>query len=194
MATKEKKPHREDMIPAPPLPAKPPKPLEVFLEAVGKDELLLALEQSDKVPLIEVAKSLCDPAVTILGACKKHKVTLMDLVSCFQEFKHAEGIIRMMNHVPQVLEDVAIDAKSKTEPCPRCDASGLEPNTDETPCKLCRGQGEVRVKGDDTARQLLFEAQGLKGKKAPTVAIQQNFGGGVSLEETLSMTQKLLVP
>ena len=176
-----------------------PKPLparvEQFYAAIEKDELIKSLEQSSHVPLQRLCKALTDPTpgVGFFELCGRYDVSISDLVDAFRTSQMAEGVIRMMRHVPQVMEDTAIDAKSRSECCPRCDGKKVIYDGKEDrkgrQCPLCRGNGEVRVVGDKVARDLIFDSIGEKKAQAPKIAIQQNFG---SLEDMLKLSQKVI--
>lgn len=187
-----------------------PVPVERFFNAVGRDEMIQALQASEDPRIAQTVRLLMDVRpITVVEACRKTKTTMADLVDAFHKYQVNEGTVRMMRHIPKVMEDVAEDAKSKSEPCMRCDSHGCVPMPEDSPlileeqpewvppgwrvCPQCHGRKEVRVPGDKLARELVFEAVGLTGKKAPAVAIQQNFGQPNSIEQSTLMTQKLLV-
>lgn len=187
-----------------------PAPIEMWMSAVGKDEMVQALEHTHDPRHGKLAKLLVDPRrpLTLVKACKEADVTLADFVEAFQKYQVHLGTVRLMRHIPQVMEDVGEDAKSRSEPCMRCDAWGYikvgddvvlqEEQPEWVPdgnrlCPQCHGRKEVRVPGDKLARELVFEAVGLTGKKAPAVAIQQNFSQPNTIEQASMATQKLLV-
>ena len=181
-----------------------PVPVEEFLEAAGKDEVLNALKWSDNAQMKALLGYLLQPRpLKFLSACMKAEVTLNQLQDLYSNYQRIAGVMRMSQHIPQVFEDVAIDAKSKMASCPRCDGYGeiedlsAEKREGEDPptrkCPTCKGAKEVRVPGDKLARELVFESLEMTGKKGPSVAIQQNFGQPSSIEATIAMTQKLLV-
>ncbi len=181
-----------------------PVPVEEFLEAAGRDEVLNALKWSDNPEMKALLGYLLQPRpLKFLSACEKAQVTLHQLHDLHSNYQRILGVMRMNQHVPQVFEDVAIDAKSKMASCPRCDGYGdIEDASAEhregkpvptRKCPVCKGEKEVRVPGDKLARELVFESLEMTGKKGPSVAIQQNFGQPSSIEATIAMTQKLLV-
>ena len=181
-----------------------PVPVEEFLEAAGKDEVLNALKWSDNTQMKELLKyMLGSRPIKFLTACEKSEVTLNQLIDLYSSYQRITGVMRMSQHIPQVFEDVAIDAKSKMSSCPRCDGYGVIEDASAEhregkpaptrKCPVCKGEKEVRVPGDKLARELVFESLEMTGKKGPSVAIQQNFGQPSSIEATIAMTQKLLV-
>jgi len=141
--------------------------------------------------------------------CRRFDIQLPDLLDFWRNWKTNSGTIRMMEHLPQVMEDVAVDSKSRTETCPDCAGEGFVKASEEReetedqviireihkPCKRCYGRGAVRVMGNRHARDQLFEMAGLTSKtakgKAPMVAIQQNFGSG-ELPDTVQKISKIL--
>ncbi len=103
--------------------------------------------------------------------------------------KKQEGIVRMSQKLPDIMEETAIDALPTDEPCVRCDGTG---QLKKGPCPHCRSTGSIRVKGDLDNRKLVLEMAGLIGKRVPGAAIQVNIGGSRSLEERVGIAQQLL--
>jgi len=174
-------------------------PVENFLEAAGMDELMEALEFSPKDRLQALRAAMLDPkpGASFKKNCAKYEVNLTDLVEACSDLQRARGVVAMLKHLPQVMEDVAVDAKSQTVYCQKCDGKGVifegkDDNAIERQCPQCKGRAEVRVPGDKDARNLVFEASNLKGRQAK-VQIQQNFGSP-SVEDSINMVQKILVP
>ncbi len=166
-------------------------PVQQFFDAVGREKMMEALTLSPKKHHKDLLQALRENK-DFPKACQKAEVSHTDLVDLYADYNVQLGRIRAAEHLPQVMEDVAIDAKSRMEMCPRCDGNGwVVKDEDRTTCPLCKGGLEIRVSGDDKARALLFEQQGLTGKKVPAVVLQQNFNSR-SLDETVGFTQKLL--
>ena len=185
-----------------------PPTVEEYLQEATKDEMLQALQSSDDPVAKEVLKSMLMPKPwSFTSICRHHGLTYTNLMEIFSKYQLNSGLIRQMRHLPRVMEDTALDAMSKSEPCPRCDGEGVIPDENAEsmadgeikvritkPCPLCKGRKEVRVPGDKLARELVYESAGLTGKKAPSVAIQQNFGSGGdhSIESSVGLMKKLL--
>ena len=120
------------------------------------------------------------------------KLGYADLIREIARSRVSEGILRMSKHIPQVLEDAAIDAKSRSSVCPECKgttqvledrpaylpkATPSQPNPEPKfiDCPTCAGKGKVRKSGNHNARKLMFEAVGLTNRKAPPLTV--NFPG-----------------
>jgi len=130
-----------------------------------------------------------------------------------------QGLLRMSEHVPQVLEDVAVDAKSREVTCQGCrgfkvDGVAVVPVMEETveeegkrkilaqaldsegrlkweKCLTCDGSGTLRKIGDSDARKLLFDTLKLTGQRGPLVAIQNN-NGMPSMEDVVGGVHEVL--
>jgi len=176
-----------------------------FWKGVDRDNLKEALVQSgDPVAQSLANYMLLGKPVNMGKACRECGITLQKLNELYQKHNLALGMIGVSEHLPQVMVDTAIDAKSQFVVCDRCDGLGeitrtrivddKATKTDEV-CPKCKGEREVRVSGDPKARDQIFEMVGLTGKQSgPLVALQQNFTGlGDSLEDTLNVAQKLLI-
>jgi hypothetical protein len=171
-------------------------PVETFFEIQGPS-IIDALQFSplERIQKLYAALQLPQNSGKLLQLCKKHEVTLADLVECVAEYHRATGIMASAPHLSQVMVDVAIDAQSTMAACARCDGLGRVKgeDTESRKCPECDGSGKVRKAGNKDARELLYESFGLRGRsKAPTVAIQQNFGGVLPFEQNAATVQKLL--
>lgn len=141
-----------------------------------------------------------------------------EVVILFKNHKVGEGTIRMSKHIPQAMEDIAVDSLSKEVTCGNCkghfeeDADGAavasvpvtEVVTDDKTgksqilqkldadgkpmwerCLVCDGVGTLRKVGDAKSRSLMFETLGLIKQPGPLVAVQNNFGGATSMEDSV---------
>jgi len=176
-----------------------------FEDAVPRAKLSAALESSPDPRFTALQAALAKPdgrATSLVTLCRKLDISWHELVEFYRDFQMQATMLVAMEHAPEVMADVAVDSKSRMEPCPRCDGEGLvaDPAVSEEgdvrltkKCVRCDGAGKVRVSGDAAARALLFEAMGLKGQKGPLVAQQINFGSGglEPLEKTMSVVQRI---
>lgn len=191
-------------------------PVNKFYEQTDKQELDEALSwagQDEKVAdpkWLQLQSMLANASFrreTFANLCRKLDIRIMDLVEFWRNWKNHQGLLEMMNHVPEVMVDVAEDSKTRIEVCADCDGQGTiwteEREEDaekiqiikrERICRTCSGHGNIRVIGDRHARDHLFEMAGLTNKakgKSPVVAIQQNFGTG-ELPDTVGKVSKIL--
>jgi hypothetical protein len=180
-------------------------PLAQFEDAVPRAKLATALESAADTRFQSLHAALAKPdgrATSLVTLCRKLDISWHELVEFYRDFQMQATMLVAMEHAPEVMADVAVDSKSRLEPCPRCDGEGLiaDPSASEEDgihltkqCVRCDGVGKIRVSGDAAARALLFEAMGLKGQKGPLVAQQINFGSGglEPLEKTMSVVQRI---
>jgi len=121
----------------------------------------------------------------------------------WEHYNLQRGMMLMVGKVPKVMLDVAEDAQSKMENCPRCDGMGeiqhekieMRPDGEvkvslTRVCPQCKGAKEIRVSGSRDARALMFETMKLTGQRGPLVAIQQNFGE--RLGQTVGTIEKMI--
>ena len=103
----------------------------------------------------------------------------------------------MMTHIPDVMEDVAIDSKSKVVVCNVCQGDGKlhdkEVNRKRNPiCPECHGDGVIRLLGDKDARLLAFETVGLKkGMGITNIVNVDNRHGTPSMEDQIADVEKV---
>lgn len=204
-------PERKDpVLPplAPPHKPKPPKkynggkpgipmlqdaPCQTFIENIDKggfrEEFIGALDAAEKDVRWHQLKNMMT-----LDFFKKYKFSTLtrmlgltpeNLVDFWRNHQIQAGIVQTMNELPQIMSDVAEDAKSRMVYCQKCDGIGqVLDGFDEsvagkrTPllriCPACEGAKKVRQVGDKDARNLVFETAGLTKKHGPMVAIQMN--------------------
>ena len=163
---------------------------------LGRDAIAHALLADSDLRIQSFAAQMVDPAnagTTMSRIAEKLGLKWDDIVEAFRKSKIAEGNLRMFQHIPQIMEDTAIDSKSKLKMCPMCEGKG---KSGEQDCVECEGSGRVRVAGSTEARKIVFETAGLIGKKGPLLAVA-NFNaldGSESFEELVGATQKALGP
>lgn len=197
----------------------PPRKDVVFrrLEAsVSHDEWRAALEATADDRFHSLMLEYFDPAnkKSLPQCAREVGLTYPQVLKAITQYRLDQGLLRMSAHVPQVLEDVAVDAKSQLVPCPSCkgagkltqqrqvvlegvlvmDESGKRPlmTTVEEKCWTCEGVGKLRKVGDADARKLMFDTLKLTGQKGPLVAQQFNLGAGASPEDAVEAAQQVL--
>jgi hypothetical protein len=184
----------------------PPRKDKVFrrLEAsVPREEWLASCEASSDERAQALLARLLDPS------CRKHSLpqlakevglTYPQVLKLVTNYRLDQGLLRMSAHVPQVLEDVAIDSESKLIACPACQGSGqLETVdrktgeiTDTKACWSCDATGKLRKVGDADSRKLMLETLGLTGRRGPMIAQQFINAGGQSVEDALDTVASVL--
>lgn len=86
----------------------------------------------------------------------------------------------VVEHVGEILEGAAQDAKPSFETCPKCDGLGELTVKDATDkCPKCRGVGTVRVKADYEARKFVGEVTGLIKSGGQTINVNAQAQAGI---------------
>ena len=130
-------------------------------DSLSQDEMAGALYCSTDERAVRLLQMMTDPAYsrfTLAKLCERVGLTSMDLLDAFRNFQLLRGIIEMSRMAPEVMADVAEDARSRMETCKGCQGKGMI-NTRR--CPQCEGEGLRRVSGDYRARKLMFQALGL---------------------------------
>lgn len=132
------------------------------------------------------------PKPLLSTLCKEAGVDMGMILNLFSDGQLAEGMVRTYTALPDVMGDVAEDARSRMRMCSRCGGTG---NVEETVCAPCEGTGQVRVIGDKHARELLYKSVNLIDKPRGPL-IEQNFDmrSNTDLRNTLIATQDFLEP
>lgn len=142
---------------------------------------------------------LSDPAyahVSFATLARKANIALQELQEIYTNGMRHIGLLKMATSLPDIMGDVAEDAKTTMEVCPRCDGFKIVPAPDNQTrdCPLCKGKGEIRRTGDKHARDLVFESAKLIKQSGPMFAIQQNFGQmDTRMESMLKKTRQIVL-
>jgi hypothetical protein len=143
--------------------------IQLFIENVSPANFDVALQVSGNERFHRLSEALRDPVYrkTSFGTlCRRFGVSLVDLVDLWRNHNLLLGQIRMLDHLPDIMEDIAEDSENREEPCPRCDGVGhVMRESGAAPCPVCHGAGKVSVPGDAHARRLFFEIIGLIGPR-----------------------------
>lgn len=157
------------------------KQLRSFYEEIDLPEFKSALELADDPRMKMFFYALSSPKMhehTFAELCKRCKLTLKEISELWRNHQLHRGMIRMMNQMPKVMEDAAIEAQSRTILCVSCDGTGK--TVDEgvnrqksSVCPECHGDGKIRIPGDKDARSLVFESVGLRKGAGQNVNLVQ---------------------
>lgn len=168
--------------------------LNHFSKHISREELAHALGDADDTRAMQLANLMLDPeyAKTTVGVlANKVGLTTSSVIEAYRKRKVAESTAIILKHAPQIMEDVAEDAKSRIVVCPTCKGEKVvEIRTPDrvtcAPCLTCEQTGKVKESGDNNARKLVFESIGLIGKTVPLIdARKVVIGDDDGLEETL---------
>src|SRR5215831_17410192 len=125
------------------------------------DEILVGLAQEAllKPPARQASESF-------VHLMERNRVNLFMVQRALNKVWNAQGFIAQGRRLPWLMEQAAIDAESKWEPCEKCEGKGSVKGKDDEakPCDKCAGKGEVYKLGDIERLRLVFETQGLRGK------------------------------
>jgi hypothetical protein len=169
--------------------------LRDFYKEIEMPELKMALQTSNDPKYGMLLAAINDPRFnncSFTTLCKKCRMSLQDIVDIWRNHQKTKGLVKMMAHMPDIMEDVAVDSKSRIVICNRCQGEGrLQEgmvNRQSNPiCPDCHGDGKIRIQGDKDARNLAFETVGLKKNSGGVNITNINSQAGVpSLEDQLA--------
>lgn len=193
----------DGMEPEDTVPSAPRKDViaDRLLEAMGADEMKDALGASSDPRALHLLRLMSDPRTrnNSIGSLRTAaKLSRMDLVDIFRDHKLSEAMIGLISKTPELFNDVAGDAMSRSLPCRTCKGFQVikDMDTGETvECTPCDGSGVEKVPGDKDARKIVFEVLGLTGKQGPLVQVntQNNFGSAPKMGTVVRRTDKILM-
>lgn len=171
-------------------------PYKRFEKEVDREKLEVFLAEDPEME--SFLNALHDPAYkgsSFVTICRQFAVPLAKLQSIYTDGMRHLGLIRMSTALPEIMEHVAEDAKSRDIPCPRCDGKLVLKSADgvDKPCHVCHERGTVRIPGDKHARDLVFESMKLTAQNSPLVSITQNIKQDESMADMFKMTQAITV-
>lgn len=116
-------------------------------------------------------------ATHILAHCnKQHSVAkLVDDMSLnwkqveaeYRSIRKSEGFIRSADHLPDLMEQSAMDARSRWEDCATCQGTGkIIKDKVEMVCPVCHGVKKLYIPGEVERLKLVFDVHGLIGKNS----------------------------
>jgi hypothetical protein len=89
----------------------------------------------------------------------------------YRSLRKSEGFIKSADHLPELMEQSALDAKSRWDGCHRCSMTGKLDGDKENgfvlkTCPDCHGEGKLYVPGEVERLKLVFDVHGLIGKNS----------------------------
>jgi hypothetical protein len=185
-----------------------------FRERTSVQELHLFLGKEKKFEyFLRMLTSATYADRSFAWVARKSGVSLQDLQSAYSDGKRHLALMQAAEQLPEIMNDVANDARSRMAPCSRCYGSGTEavpPSRQETSdgsdeelqtqdCIECKGAGEVTVPGDKQARDLILKTTGMIGDGGMvlnmdnrSLTINQGQGGDDRIEDLLARTQEIV--
>src|SRR5690242_20993399 len=140
--------------------AREDKSLRTFLETFPRETVAQFCRTSPDPRIQKMWMMMCNPAFrthTLSTLARNLDITFKEFVDAFRDIQQMQGVARLMLHAPDVLEDTAIDAKSRMVACTECRGTGeiadevIQQSEDgETTvhstrvCPFCDGEKKVR--------------------------------------------------
>jgi hypothetical protein len=184
--------------------------------SLPRDELMQIFDSSADERFHQLFMFMSDPYIgkkSLPQLAKECGLSYAQVLQAITRGRLDQGMLRMSAHVPQVMEDVAIDAKSKVVTCANCEGAkviavteiveeeGKRPQVvqkldDEgrpmwKKCLVCDGVGKLRQVGDKASREILFETMRLTGGRGGP-QVQVNVGAGQAMEDTVASVREVL--
>ena len=154
-----------------------------------REEMATIFAMSSDPRFRELAKQsrdqLCNGARSFAWLAEHLNLSYPAIAKEYTELQKSIGYTRAAAHLPDLMEQVMVDAKSVTASCPDCQGTGevLGPKSEDgaeavatIPCSSCGGAGEHYIPGDIDRLKLALETFQLVGAK-PSVAVNFDMSG-----------------
>lgn len=193
--------------------------MKSFARVMPRDDLAPILDAASSDKRVEAMYNmLYDPQFSDMSLATMARtcgLTFVELCDILKKHRVAEAHVQTANHLPEVMEGIAEDAKNTKEFCPKCQGTGTivdatkpptaadpdDPRSEPQPmpitCPQCKGRGEIKKSGDLGARKLVLESMGMIGGRGPLLNINNNtlnVGEGDDLESVLALGKKKSLP
>jgi hypothetical protein len=174
-----------------------PAGCDPFETIADRDELARALDFSDDPRARRFLECLGSPKFRrwMIGTIARHcDLTILELMAMRRNYYQSVAMDHAVSKLPEVVEDMMADARSRREACGCCRGSGSIAIAEESkPCPECQGTGTVRKPGDSDARKMALEAVGWIGKGRVLVnqaVVQNNFRTGAEFAQEMDQLEK----
>ena len=155
-----------------------------------REEMATIFAMSSDPRFRELAKQsrdqLCNGARSFAWLAEHLNLSYPAIAKEYTELQKSIGYTRAAAHLPDLMEQVMVDAKSVTADCPDCQGTGEVPgavvegqepgSVAGVPCPSCGGAGEHYIPGDIDRVKLALETFQLVGAK-PSVAVNFDMSG-----------------
>jgi hypothetical protein len=148
-----------------------------------REEVALVLRLSESEKMRFLAQHALDPIhdrTSFATLCDKFNVSYKQVADAYKTVKQSEGLLRAASYLPDLMEQVAVDAKSRTNKCFPCSGTGTI--SDGKPCKECKGTGTVYIPGEVERLRLVFDMIEPRVKAGVNVTIDQR-GQNASIDD-----------
>lgn len=149
-----------------------------------RETIALVFRLSDKPAIQALAQDAMNPIfkrTSFAALAERYALNIHMLSEEYKAIMRSDGFMRAAQHLPEIMEQTAIDAKGGDVKCKACKgagtiarlvkgAEGEEDVEERDPCDKCDGKGTVYQAGDIERLKMIFETFGLTGK-----------GGGVNI-------------
>jgi hypothetical protein len=118
--------------------------------------------------------------------CRKFSISWLDLMNLWFSYNMHLGLMRMADHLPKILIDLAEDSESHDGPCPVCDGKGyLVVDSIRYTCVECGGVGGSACLETRHSRRQLFQILGWIARRLTAPLPLESFSDKLGESERL---------
>ncbi len=180
-------------------PARKNRLMRRFERTLPREALAPALAGSGDLRAQRLLELMLDPAyrqLTLAKLAERVGLNLTQLIDVFRRHQLDVAIMTGCQHLPELVEDMALAARNKDRSCPRCDGltatefPGEEPTATRV-CPECDGKGKILKPGDKEARRDFLDVMGVRGSNATQLKPQINRPAPERHEDLVTVASKL---
>jgi hypothetical protein len=142
----------------------PPRKQPLFRQiesGAGRENIADCLVATGNPRATRLLDMMLDPAYEALSfgqLCSRAGLSGGEVLRLICQRQLAEGMIRACYHLPDIMENLALDAMGRNEPCATCCGEGI---LGTASCRRCGGSGSLRFPGDMRRIRLALEMFGI---------------------------------
>lgn len=129
-----------------------------------RENVCLILAHSPNAQVKELVRKARDPAYrqsSFAMLAERENLNYHDLAREFKEIQRSIGFVRAAGHLPDLMEQIMIDAKGGEVQCAKCKGTGKV--KDDT-CWACMGKGTTYAMGDTDRLRMALDMFSLSSK------------------------------
>lgn len=159
-----------------------------------RENVCLVLAHSPSPQVKELVRKARDPIFrqsSFAMLAEREGLNYHDLAREFKEIQRSIGFVRAAGHLPDLMEQIMIDAKGGEAQCGSCHGTG---KVKDDVCWICRGKGTTYEMGDTDRLRMALDMFSLTPKGTAGVAVNLDLRSPGAKPEALESLSESIGP